>query len=404
MKLNNPHIWLRPVLLFLFSCLSIPNMGVTPGDSVSISLLTCSPHNEVYALYGHTALRLNDHTTGEDLAINYGVFSFDQPNFITRFIFGLTDYQMGVYPFEVFRREYAYEGRTVIEQTLLLTPEEKSRIVTALIENSRPENMVYRYNFFYDNCTTRARDMVLSHLDGTVRYASSEDSTATFRSMTHDYTMSHLWARFGNDMLLGFQADLPTNRSERQFLPGNLEADFADAQVSRSDGSLRPLVERTTTVLEGGEPQDDYTFPLRPRTCFWLFFALTVIITLIERVTRRLWVFDLLLLVICGLAGLVLTPMLFSQHPTVRLNLQMLILNPLPLLLVYPVIRKSLRGGHHWWWTVWGVLCILFLFCSPFQDYAEGMCALALSLLLRCVSNSRFLPLSPIHKETKAAK
>ena len=401
------HDKIRHWLLFLLACClnSTPCQSITPTDSVDISLLTCSPHEEVYALYGHTALRLLDHTTGEDFAINYGVFSFEQPHFVARFVFGLTDYQMGVCPFEMFCREYAYEGRSVTEQVLDLTPTEKERIVAAIMENSRPENVVYRYNFFYDNCTTRARDMVVSHLDGDVRYAGSEDSTATFRSMTHDFNTNQAWARFGNDMLLGLQADRPTTRSERQFLPSNLESDFSHAMVSRPDGTVTPLVRQTTMVLEATPSTHESDFPLRPRTCFWLLFALTVIITALEfRLHRSMWLYDALLLVVAGLAGLVLSLMLFSQHPTVRLNLQMLLLNPLPLFLVIPVIRKKIRGGHHWWWTVWGVLCILFLFGAFIQDYAEGMLILALSLLTRCMANSRFMASTNLKKTTKTSK
>lgn len=403
MKHDKIRLWL---IFFLACCMGpTPCHSVTPTDSVDISLLTCSPHDEVYALYGHTALRLLDHTTGEDLAINYGVFSFEQPHFVTRFVFGLTDYQMGVCPFELFCREYAYEGRSVTEQTLLLTPTEKERIVAAIIENSRPENVVYRYNYFYDNCTTRARDMVVSHLEGEVRYAGSEDSTATFRSMTHDFNTNQAWARFGNDMLLGLQADRPTTRSERQFLPSNLESDFSHAMVSRPDGTVTPLVQQTTMVLEASPSAPAADFPLRPRTCFWLLFAITVIITAMEFLLHRsMWLFDTLLLIVAGLAGLVLSLMLFSQHPTVRLNLQMLLLNPLPLILVFPIIKKKIRGGSHWWWTAWGILCILFLFGAVIQDYAEGMLILALSLLTRCVANSRFLASAIPSKTTKAAK
>ena len=111
------HDKIRHWLLFLLACClsSTPCKGITPTDSVDISLLTCSPHEEVYALYGHSALRLLDHTTGEDFAINYGVFSFEQPHFVARFVFGLTDYQMGVCPFKLFYDEYAYEGRSVTE-------------------------------------------------------------------------------------------------------------------------------------------------------------------------------------------------------------------------------------------------------------------------------------------------
>lgn len=94
-------------------------------DSVEISLLTCSPGNEVWSLYGHSAIRIQDKSNGEDVAVNYGLFDYNQKNFIIRFIFGLTDYSVGIAPFPMFLTEYARQGRTVVQQRLNLSPEEK---------------------------------------------------------------------------------------------------------------------------------------------------------------------------------------------------------------------------------------------------------------------------------------
>lgn len=381
-----------PALLIGLCLRFMPCLGIAPTDSVDISLITCSPHDEVYALYGHTALRVCDHTTGEDIAVNYGVFSFEQPNFITRFVFGLTDYQMGVCPFVEFCREYAMEGRTVVQQTLDLTSEEKAGIIAALLENARPENVVYRYNFFYDNCTTRVRDMVTSHLNGKLRIMPIFEVRPTFRNMTQKYNADYPWARFGNDMLLGVKADRRPTPEEQQFLPLRLQQDFSRAQVKRKDGTVRPLVSSEEVMVKGGARLKGESFPLRPRTCFILLFVITLVITFAEfKLHRRMWVFDALLLVVCGLAGIVLTLMIFSQHPTVQINLQFFILNPLPLILAWPVVSNERRGRSHWWWKTWGVLCLFFFFYGFWQVYAEGMVFLALSLLTRCVVNHFFI-------------
>lgn len=134
------------------------------NDSIEISLLTCAPGKEVYSLYGHTAIRYNDKAKGIDIAINYGMFSFKTPFFIPRFIFGLTDYEMGIIPFDAFCEEYRYEDRDVIQQVLNLTADEKKEIIKAIETNYLPENRIYRYNYFYDNCTTRARDILIKTL------------------------------------------------------------------------------------------------------------------------------------------------------------------------------------------------------------------------------------------------
>ncbi len=356
-------------------------------DSLEISLLTCSPHEAIYSLYGHTAIRCRNTITGEDIVVNYGVFDFAQPHFVTRFVFGLTDYSMGAYSFANFEMEYKYYGSSVTQQVLNISNEEKSRIMEALARNSL--NPIYRYNFFYDNCTTRARDMLTMHLDGTVNYHSRGDSTATFRSMTHKYNEHHPWARFGNDMLLGWEADLSTTVSERQFLPSQLMDDFATATITDSSGTTRPLVSRTETIIPGGIQVTESEFPLSPLTCFIILAVIILAVCATEWWLHRVfWGFDLLLMVVAGFAGVVLTLMLFSHHPAVRLNLQLLLLNPLPLILAIPVALRARRGKSHWWWKAWAVLAVVFLFGRFFQHYAEGMTVLALSLLVRCIWHS----------------
>lgn len=194
-------------------------------DGVDISLLTCSPGNQVWSLYGHTAIRYTDRFNHIDLVINYGIFSFAQKNFILRFVFGRTDYQMGIEPFDEFCYEYESQGRTVIQQRLHLSREEKLKIRKAISDNYRPENRVYRYNFFYDNCTTRARDMLIDHLvDKQVDYHVNPQITTSYRNMVHQWNSNHRWARFGNDLLLGLESDFKTDYRQQQFLPDSLRA------------------------------------------------------------------------------------------------------------------------------------------------------------------------------------
>ena len=187
-----------------------------PLDSVEISLLTCEPYNKVYSLYGHTAIRINDMVSGEDLAVNYGVFDSSAKNFTLRFIFGLTDYEVGIYPFDIFCHEYERAGRYVKEQVLDLTASEKQKIIQDIAVNSLQENKVYRYNIFYNNCTTRARDVILDNIDGEIVFAESENHPS-FRQMVHKYTKGHRWSAFGNDILLGLKAEPATATRRRRW-------------------------------------------------------------------------------------------------------------------------------------------------------------------------------------------
>ena len=378
---------LAMVVTLLITC-----MGTSANemyDSLEISLLTCAPHDEIYSLYGHTAIRVKDKSQGFDMVVNYGLFDSSAPNFVLRFIFGLTDYSMGITSFEIFRQEYAYYGSQVTQQTLDLTEEEKAHIMEAISVNSLPENVVYRYNYFYDNCTTRARDMLADHLSGEVRYKDHKEGTTTFRNLVHECTAHHPWARFGNDMLLGLQADKPIGVKEQQFLPRNLMRDFSDAEIVASDGTTRRLIKDESIVVPPGlTVEKSGGFPLSPLTCALILLAITVLVTVVELCTKKtFWVFDAILMVASGLAGILLFLMLFSEHPTVQVNLQLLLLNPLPLFFVYPVVKAMRRHRSHQWWRIWKVLIILFFIGGFFQKYAEGTYILALSLLIRIIMN-----------------
>ena len=196
-------------------------------DSVDISLLTCGPGQEVWSYYGHTALRIQDKVHDSDVAVNWGMFSFKQPFFELRFVFGLADYQIGIFPMSDFIAEYSAEGRWVRQQRLQLSRQEKLKILRAIEENAKPENRTYRYNFFYDNCTTRAREMILSNIGTQSTNFKDTPTTSTYREEIHKLNGQHRWARFGNDLLLGCQADRPITQREWEFLPDNLSKDFA---------------------------------------------------------------------------------------------------------------------------------------------------------------------------------
>ena len=350
-------------------------------DSVEISLLTCQPHDEVYSLYGHTAIRYHDlRKGGLDVAFNYGVFDYKKPYFALRFVFGLTDYELGCFPYKLFKEEYKYFGSKVTEQVLNLTSKEKMSLRLALAENLLPENTVYRYNYFYNNCTTKARDIIEQCVNGKVEYTGREGYTPTYRSIVHDMTKDNLWSRFGNDLLLGIKADQSINLRQQEFLPNNLMYDFDHANIHADDGSIRPLIKECRTAVPAGVQIVKSGFPLSPTAIAIIISVIGIIIFILEFKKRHaflLW--DIVLMLITGTIGCVLFLMLFSQHPTVSLNLQFLLFNPLPFCFLWPVIRQ--RGRCYWQMTA--VLTFLFAICGFFQHYAEGIWCLAFCLLLQ---------------------
>lgn len=360
----------------------------TTGSPIEISLLTCSPHDEVYSLYGHTAIRYKDSSSGTDLAINYGVFSFKKPYFVLRFIFGLTDYEMGIEDFSSFCKEYEYYGCKVTQQVINLTDEEKARIALALQRNYENDR-VYRYNYLYNNCTTKARDIILSSINGEVRFNNTIDKEQSFRKIIHLCNGNYRWARFGNDLLLGCKADFTTTRDEQQFLPANLLRDFSQAEIVDRSGKARPLVKSTQILLAGSNKALSAKTEITPLHVFLLLFVATMAICFIEHKTKKKFIsFDFILLFTSGIGGIILFLMLFSHHPTTSTNFQILILNPLNLYFAIYLIKN--RHNKQKSIIAWKALAAIFaagLLARFFQDYAEGITFLALSLLIRSVYN-----------------
>lgn len=350
-------------------------------DSVEISLLTCQPHDEIYSLYGHTAIRYHDlRKGGLDIAFNYGVFDYRKPLFALRFVFGLTDYELGAYPFRLFLEEYRRFGSMVTEQVLNLTAEEKMALQQALAVNMQNENRIYRYNYFYSNCTTKARDIIEQSIQGKVNYEKREGYSPSHREMIHEMTQNNPWSAFGNDLLLGILADQPTDQRQQEFLPYHLMYDFDHASIYQ-DGKFRPLVKERRQPLPAGVQLVKSGFPLSPLACGIILVALALGLFFLQvrnKCIYRWW--DALLMVTVGTFGIILFLMLFSQHPTVSLNLQILLLNPLPWFFLWKVIRR--RPTRYW--SITAILCVLFLIGGLFQHYAEGIWSLALCLLLQC--------------------
>ncbi|KIP57697.1 hypothetical protein ST42_03695 [Prevotella pectinovora] len=364
------------------------NYAETPADSIRVSLLTCSPHDEIYSLYGHTAIRYEDKASKTDIVVNYGMFSFKKPFFVARFVLGLTDYEMGIQDFNDFCYEYQYFGSQVTQQEINLTPEEKGQLLKALQDNY-DNARVYRYNYFYNNCTTKARDIILKSINGKIEYENAIDKSVSFRDLIHGCNANYSWASFGNDLLLGFKADMQTTREEQQFLPDNLMRDFGQAKIVSADGSARPLVKNTEIIVKGNDHAIAGKTKVTPQFVFITLLLLIAAIVVAEFKTKKrfLWV-DISLLLASGLAGLILFVMLFSEHPTTSTNLQIFILCPLNLYWAIYIIKnkrneRKLRKA----WTFLSIMLCIGLSGRLIQVYAEGMPLLALSLLLKNCCN-----------------
>lgn len=358
-------------------------------DNVKVSLLTCAPGTEIYALFGHTALRYEDTERGEDWVFNYGMFSFNTPNFIYRFVKGETDYELGITRYPYFESSYAMRGSSVFQQTLNLTPVEKQRLRSLLEENYLPENRVYRYNFFYDNCTTRARDKMEECLEGKIVYPNGRDGLS-FRDIVHQYTKGHEWDELGIDMCLGSEADEPIDARKQMFAPFYLMEATKEAVIVEGD-SLRPLVLVEKKVVDVQPEEDEGSFPLSPMVCVFILIGITCLVGWVQlKIKKVIWIWDILLFGMQGLAGCVIAFLVFfSTHPTVGSNWLILLFNPIPLVYLPVMVYRAIKGKKDLYHVINIVYLTLFIMIMPFiqQKFNATVLPLALCLLICSASH-----------------
>ena len=376
---------IKRILLFCFLCLS---MVVTARAEVKVSVLTCSPGEEVYSLYGHTALRYRDTSKDIDVVFNYGLFDFSTPNFGWRFVLGETDYMVGCTDYTDFLPEYALRGSGVVEQVLDLTDEEALSLFGSLLLNLKPENCVYRYRYLDNNCTTKVRDKLLEALaeSGNVVYKSDAPQGETYRDALNAPAENNPWYAFGINLLLGADVDREMSHSQRQFLPNNFMNDLENAYIVSADGSERKLV-RENNILLVPEQKSVERNNLTPFNVSLLLLLATFVTMLCElRKRKTYWGLDVVLMLLQGLSGALLLFMaLFSAHPAVGNNWLIVLLNPLALVLL-PIyiyrIRKHKPMGIVW---VQVAFVILFVLTALFglQVYPAPVYFCAAALLVR---------------------
>ena len=388
-------------------------------DSIYVALLTCDPGWDAYKLFGHTAIRIRVNDADSlDFSFNYGIFDFQSENFIYRFVKGETDYVLAAEPMDRFLSRYSAEGIAVMEQPLNLSKAQRKDLLEKLLVNALPENKTYRYNFLYDNCTTRARDMI-ERVVGKGLKVERKPLDTTYREILHRFTERTPWTAFGIDMLLGSEVDRKVTASTQQFIPSIYMADadsttilvaVADSirvlgengdsiWIAHEGKTRQPLVSGTRIYAPAGAPQTGANFPLSPTTFFWLLFAVACLLSFLDlrRRVLSIW-FDICLFTAQGIAGLLISFLFFfSEHPAVGSNWLVIGFNPLVFLMIVDVLmikkkhrpligRKKYNGKFTDWLefvNLAGLLCIFLLYWLPIQWLHPAMLPLVLTLLLR---------------------
>ena len=292
---------------------------------VRISMLTCSPGEELYSTFGHSALRVTDSSNNEDIVYNYGTFNFNEPGFYTKFVRGKLKYYLSTEDYISFKQSYVQEKRSMIEQVLNLTCKEKQKMVQLLQQNLQGENKFYTYDFLFDNCTTRLRDLLEKSGDSTVHFSSVVKERTSFRDHIFEYMNynDHQWTKLGMDILLGNKTDAVMGNREVMFLPDYLLRGFDSAKV----GSRRVVESKDNILSFDGANKVQKNLFTHPLFIFSFLLILIVVMSYSksEVVRKILNGFDGFLFFITGLAGLLMLFMwVGTDHVVCRNNYNLL--------------------------------------------------------------------------------
>ena len=309
-------------------------------SNTEISVLTCSPGDEIYSIFGHTAIRVYNPNTKVDAVVNYGLFDFNQESFVYRFVKGETDYMCGVENFGSFLYSYAWRGSGVKATVLDLTDVEKERIIRVLTNDLKPQNREYRYNFAYNNCATKIRDIVNFAYSG--KCESLLTSEYTFRQIIGKYAENYPWFMFSFDICLGGK-DYNTlmTPEEVQFLPEHLDVALNNSLINRDGKETRPNT-RQEVILTPAEKTIESTF-FTPIVVACILLALSIInLALGNKCRIASNIYSGTLLFTFTLVGLLITFLIFfSEHPFTTWNMNILIFNPL---LVIPFVGLMVKN------------------------------------------------------------
>ena len=323
-----------------------------------VSVFTLGPGDALFETFGHNALRIKDPLLRLDIVYNYGTFDFNEPGFYANFALGRLEYWLGLARFKNFEASYNYQQRWMKEQILDLTQEEKQAFFDFLQNNALPDNRRYLYDPYFDNCSTKIRDITQVILGDQVEFASDyTQEDMTLRKLMNAELPWNTWGSFGIHLSLGTKLDQTLTADKYVYLPDYLYLAFKGA-TKTENGVTKPLVKEEKDLLEYEErpfPSDWYN----PFMIFLLVLALVIYITFknLKKEERSRWI-DFLLFFVTGIMGsLIVFLWFFTNHQTAPNNFNFLWAFAPNLIVAFISLKKNPPN----WMKGYAKLCLVFL-------------------------------------------
>ena len=362
------------ILCAFFCCVIVPAQDLS--ENAEISVITIGPGSSLNDAFGHSAFRIKDTKKGLDLVFNYGVYDFEAPNFILKFTQGKLDYLIGLNRFDNFYNAYTAQNRSITSQILNLSSTEKQQLFNYLINNYKPENRRYLYDFLFNNCATKIKEVTNLATQNPIDFNIPKDySEATFRTLIQNNLNKNSWGSLGIDIALGSVIDRYATPEQHMFLPKNIHSFFDIATIQNSN---TPLVKTRKTLFKASAKNKTSSFIFSPLFLFGILGLVIVFITYNDFKTgKRTKTLDFILFGVTGLAGVVIMLLWFAtDHQTTKNNYNLLWANPLNLILLFQILKTTLPN-----WVNKFLKFLIILLCLLVFHWVTGVQVFAIALI-----------------------
>ena len=358
------------------------------SEQAEISVLTVGPGTTLNDAFGHSAFRIKDPSIRLDVTYGYGEYDFDAPNFYLKFAQGKLNYLISKIDFQIFYYAYSQRfNRTIKEQVLNLSQTERQKLYEYLINNYKPENRPYLYEFFYDNCATKIKDVINIASNNTITFHNPKDfEDATFRTLIHNNLNKNSWGSLGIDLALGSVIDKKATPEDHMFLPENIYSFFENATIINTN---EPVVKESRVLYSKKPSHQASQFLTSPLFILGIIGLLIICITYndYKNKKRTKWL-DVTLFIVTGLLGIMILLLWFAtDHKGTHQNYNLLWAFALNILFIGQLLRKKASE-----WFIKYIkfliilLCLLTLHWSiGIQVFAIGLIPLLLALFIRYV-------------------
>lgn len=383
------------IVFFLFSSFSF-SQSKQLSNQAQVSLITYGTGEEVYSVFGHSAIRVYDPENDIDWTYNYGTFDFGTSNFYIKFVRGNLNYFLTISDFNRAKYFYIKENRFIDEMVLNFKSEQKQKLFDDLTENYKPENRSYQYDFFFDNCATRIRDMIINA--SCVKYEFEKDEkfdNLSFRNLLEAYIQHSPWLDFGINLALGLPSDEKAKVWGSMYIPDYLKAGFKNAKILINNEFVQYIANEKLHFKEKEiEEKRSHTLfrVLTPMVIFTIFLMLAIIVSFLEnRITfKSLW-FDKILFGFTGILGFVILLLwVGTEHDVMNNNLNILWAMPLNIFIFWSYKKVSYDKIIACYLLIYSLLLVAILMFWKIipQELHISLIPLIIALLIRSLLKS----------------